>query len=239
MSDNKQKGVTIITSTIRSSFINNLIGNFERQQWGVKELIIIVNNNSISLKPYQRKAAKVNNVRVYRMDQSNTLGACLNYGVSLANYDYIAKFDDDDYYSPYYIKEAMGIFAKKNADVVGKRTCFFFFPHRSKLLLRRVPLKASGRSNIIAGPTIMFHKRVFNKVSFSTRLYQGCDVHFTKKCLRKGYSVYTTSPYNFVSIRRSNRLSHTWKVSDQTLLSHRKAEIITTSNFKKYIIKPV
>jgi len=156
MSDNEQQGVTIITPTIRMPFIDNLLENYERQQWNTKELIIIVNHNGIDLKQYVQKAADYSNVRVFRVNQRKNLGACLNYGVSLAKYNYIAKFDDDDYYSPYYIPEAMEIFAEKKADVVGKRTTYFFFPHLSKLLLRQSSLPAKSRSTIIAGPPLCF-----------------------------------------------------------------------------------
>jgi len=238
-SSNPKEGVSIITSTIRKSFIHNLFQNYNRQQWPVKELIIIVNKNNIKLHSYRKLAARYNQVRIYRMDESYNLGACLNYGASLAKYDYIAKFDDDDYYSPYYLEEAMALFTAKDADVVGKRTTYFYFPHRSKLLLRRASIKAGCPSTIIAGPTIMFHKRIFKKVSFSPNIQQGSDVHFIKSCLRKGARIYTTTSYNFVSIRRANRYSHTWKISDKQLLSHRRAVVIDTKDYKSFITKPI
>jgi glycosyltransferase involved in cell wall biosynthesis len=175
------------------------------------------------------------NVRVYRVDESRNLGACLNYGVARARYDYIAKFDDDDYYSPSYLDEAMLLFSKKKADVIGKRSCYFFFPHRSILLLRKTTVKPYGRCRRIAGPTIMFHKRVFKKVSFSTKVVAGSDARFVQACLNKGFKVFTTSSYNFAAMRRANRKSHTWKVSEQQLLASKNATIIRTSEFKPHV----
>ena len=232
-------GVTIITPTIRSEYIHHIFQNYARQKWDAKELIIIINNNDIHRSLYEDAAAHYENVRIYRVDQSKNLGACLNYAVSRAKYNYIAKFDDDDYYSPYYIPEAMLLFASYNADIVGKRSCYFYFPQRSVLLLRKASFKPYRRCAKIAGATIMFHKRVFQKVSFTTRVVQGSDVYFIRACLRKGYRLYTTSPYNFVAYRRSNSNSHTWKVTAKQLLSAKNATIIHTANFKKYSDKPL
>lgn len=231
------EGVSIITSTIRPEHIHHIFLNFARQTWNKKELIIIVNKNSISLNPYKQKALQYSNVSVYRADQQKNLGACLNYGVSKAKYNYIAKFDDDDYYSPYYLSEAMHLFASSKADVVGKRSCYFFFPHRSKLLLRKTSVPPFNRCKKIAGATIMFHRKVFEKVQFAKNVHQGTDVRFVRACLNNGYRLYTTTPYNFVAYRRVNNLSHTWKVTDKQLLTDKNASIIRTSDFKPYIIK--
>ncbi|NIK77612.1 glycosyltransferase involved in cell wall biosynthesis [Paenibacillus castaneae] len=234
MLNNAEVGVTIITSTIRPKLVEQVFNNYARQKWKSKELIIIINKNDIQMKRYEQKAKQYQNVRIYRMDEQKNLGECLNFGVSQAKYDYIAKFDDDDYYSPNYILESMHLFTHSKADVVGKRTCYFYFPHRSTLLLRRTSVPPYSPCVRIAGGTIMFHKRVFHHVRFSTQVYQGSDVRFVNACLKKGYHVYTTSSYNFVGIRRANRKSHTWKVSDKKLLSTKNAKIIHTTNFKKH-----
>ncbi|MFC5650043.1 glycosyltransferase [Paenibacillus solisilvae] len=233
----ENNGVTIVTSTIRPEYTDEIFHNYARQKWSAKELILIINNNNISMDLFKEKAQQFDHVRIYRVDQSKNLGACLNFAVARANFNYIAKFDDDDYYSPDYIHEAMLLFTSSNADVIGKRSCYFYFPHRSVLLLRKTSVKPYGQCSRIAGATIMFHKRVFQKVSFNPRVVQGSDALFIQACLRKGYSIYNTSPYNFVAFRRPNRNSHTWKVTDTQLLSSKNASIIHTTEFKEFIDK--
>lgn len=239
MPANPNTGVTIITSTIRTEHMTDIFENYNRQEWPAKELIVTVNDNDIALLPYKELAQQYDNVRVFRVDGRLNLGACLNYAVARARYRYIAKFDDDDYYSPHYLDEAMFLFSKKNADVVGKRSCYFFFPHRSVLLLRKTTVKPYGRCRRIAGATIMFHKRVFKKVSFSTKLVAGSDARFVQDCLKQGFKVFTTSSYNFAAYRRANRKSHTWKVSEQQLLSSKGATIIRTADFKPYVDRTI
>ncbi|WP_127530325.1 glycosyltransferase family 2 protein [Paenibacillus kobensis] len=235
MSANAHAGVTIVTSTIRKKLMLNLFDNYDRQEWPVKELIVVINDNSIAMGPYKELARKYDNVRIFRVNERNNLGACMNYAVARASYGYIAKFDDDDYYSPHYLNESMRLFLRKKADVVGKRSCYFFFPHRSLLLLRKTTVKPNSRCRRIAGATIMFRKKVFKKVAFSTKVVAGADVRFVQGCLKRGFKVFTASSYNFAAYRRPNRQSHTWQISEQRLLASKGASIIRTNNFKPYV----
>jgi hypothetical protein len=129
----------------------------------------------------------------------------------------------------------MLVFTKKNADVVGKNTTYFFFPHRSLLLLRKPTAKPYGRCRRIAGPTIMFRKKVFKRVAFSSKVVAGSDARFVQACLKHGFKVFTASSYNFAQNRRSNRKSHTWKISERQLLASKGAAIIRTKDFKPHV----
>lgn len=48
------------------------------------------------------------------------MGECFNNAVNIANGDYIAKMDDDDYYGEYYILDAINAFKYSGADIIGK-----------------------------------------------------------------------------------------------------------------------
>ncbi|NIK72318.1 glycosyltransferase [Paenibacillus sp. BK720] len=235
MSAADARGVTIITSTMRPQLMNQIFQNYARQDWSNKELIIIVNKDNAGLQPYQNKAKAYSNVRVFRMPESSKLGACLNYGASLAKHDYIAKFDDDDYYGANYIPEAMSMFQTSKADIVGKLEIYYFFPHRSTLMLRKRSASWYAPVSKVAGATIMFHKRVLEKVSFNTKVRQGSDVRFIKGALNHKFRVYTTSPYNFAAMRRADRSSHTWKITDRNLLNSKGAIITRTTQYRKRV----
>jgi cellulose synthase/poly-beta-1,6-N-acetylglucosamine synthase-like glycosyltransferase len=233
---NAKRGVTIITSTIRPQYMANVFLNYQRQLWGPKELIIILNKDSLRMADYRRIARKYRNVRVYRVPQHKTLGQCLNFGVNKAKYTHIAKFDDDDYYGPHYIPEAMAMFSNPKADIVGKLKIYYYFPHKRMLALRNRKARAFAPSKTIAGATIVFRKKVFRHVKFA-RALKGSDQIFLTACRRKGFKIYTTSVYNFVAFRRANRLSHTWNISDKLLLGNN-SRTFRTSQFASYINKP-
>ncbi|MCM3631550.1 glycosyltransferase [Paenibacillus glycanilyticus] len=235
MSAAEARGVTIITATMRPQHINQLFQNYSRQDWENKELIIIVNKDKAGLAQYQNKAKSYPNVRIFRMPESSKLGACLNYAASQAKHDYIAKFDDDDYYGSNYIPEAMAMFQTSKADIVGKLEIYYYFPHRSTLMLRKRSATWYSPASKVAGATIMFHKRVLEKVSFNTEVRQGSDVRFIKRALQQKFRVYTTSPYNFAAMRRADRTSHTWKITDKNLLRSKGAVIRKTGVYRKHV----
>lgn len=228
----KQQGVSIITCTKRHNFINNLFQNYTRQRHPKKELIIIVNNDSIPLEPYQRLAKKNPSIRVYRMAGRESLGACLNYAFSKTKYSYIAKFDDDDYYAPYYLKDSLQALQKANADVVGKRAHYMYL-RGSKTLILRFSQDENRSVNRLPGATLFMKRNVLNKVQFPHRNV-GEDDLFCLRSKQQGYKVYSAGKYNFVAIRRKNSSSHTWVISDKKLLAHHK-RIPNVQNYKKFV----
>ncbi|WP_246070489.1 glycosyltransferase [Paenibacillus kobensis] len=227
-------GVTIITPTIRPQYMKRVLSNYARQQWENKELIIVLNGNRMNMQRYLQAAEQYSGIHVIRLPASSTLGDCLNDATAIACYPYIAKFDDDDYYGPGYLAEAMDTFEKTGADVVGKTSFFFYFPHRRQLLLRERPVQPYEETNRIAGATIMFRRNVLETVSFGKRK-QGSDVQFIQDCLRSGLSVRTSSAYNFAAFRRADRQSHTWKVTERKLFTDPRTKVFRTDDYWKIV----
>gem|GEM_PF-6125471 len=104
------------------------------------------------------------------------------------------------------------------------------------LLLRRKSALPYYPCRRIAGATIMFHRRVFKVIQFE-RVPRGTDARFLLACRKRGFSMYSTSRYNFAAIRRLNVHSHTWRISEQELLSEKNKQIIHTKLYKKYVNK--
>lgn len=227
-------GVSIITCTKRPNYIGNLLKNYNTQLWSKKELIIVLNNDSMDLKRYRNMCKSYKSISVYQLPQSATLGKCLNLATRKAKYNYVAKFDDDDYYAPRYIQEIMQAFARTNADVVGKLTIFTYLQHR-KLLLLCYPNKENQFVHRVGGGTITFKKRLFQYVKFPD-ITLGEDVQFQRLCRAKGFKIYSTSRYNFAGIRRQNSTGHTWRISDRSLIQAHKI-VATTSNYRAFCNK--
>lgn len=230
--DMKQQGVSIITCTNRQGFLGNLIGNYIRQNHSKKELVIIVNDNKTPLAPYKLLAQKHRNIKVFRKPGHCSLGACLNYAVKKTKYSYIAKFDDDDYYAPYYLKDCLQVFQRTQADVIGKRSHYMYLRGSQKLILR-FPNEEFRPADKLPGATLVFKRKVFNKVRFPNQNV-GEDDLFCLRSRGKGYRVYSGGKYNFAAIRRKNSSGHTWIISDQELLAHHKV-IPNVKNYKRFV----
>ncbi|URN94069.1 MAG: glycosyltransferase family 2 protein [Candidatus Pristimantibacillus lignocellulolyticus] len=227
-------GVSIITCTNNPDFLMNIFNNYQKQIYTKKELIIIINKDSISLKEWKKKAANYPNVSVYKVAERVSLGQCLNSGISKAKYPLIAKFDNDDFYSPYYLREQVKALLRTGSSVVGKHACLVYLSASKKLVIRS-PFEKNKTVDFIQGGTILFRKKILKNVRFSN-LTVGEDVKFLKDCSKKGYRIYATTPTNYVYIRRKNKSTHTWQVNDNEFL-HGGKPVAVTTNFRQYAVR--
>ncbi|WP_123040219.1 glycosyltransferase family 2 protein [Cohnella candidum] len=230
----RKYGVSIVTCTNRPEFFTNLLKNYKNQRYRNKELIIVLNNDSMHLDDYRDKVAQYPNVSVYQLPESVSLGRCLNHGIAHAKLPLIAKFDDDDYYSPYYLLEQVKALVRKRSDVVGKHACLVYVAAKKKLIIRS-PSQKNKFLTFVQGGTILFRMRVFKKVRFANRTV-GEDVKFLRSCRKKGFKVYATSPFNYVYIRRKNKKSHTWKANDRFYLAGSR-HVAKTQQFRRIAIR--
>jgi len=212
----------------------NILNNYKNQLYSRKELIIIINKDSINLNEWKKKAASYPNVTVYKIAERVSLGQCLNAGISKAKYPLIAKFDNDDFYSPYYLREQVKALLRTGSPVVGKHACLVYLTASKKLVIRS-PYEKNKSVDFVQGGTILFRKSIIKKVRFSD-LSVGEDVKFLKDCAKKGYTIYATTPTNYVYIRRKNKSTHTWQVSDNEFL-HGGKPVAVTTNYRQYAVR--
>jgi len=230
------EGISVIICTKRQRYIENVFENYDAQTWKLKELIIILNHDKMNIGKYRRRARKSKNVSVYQLPEHTSLGECLNFGVDNSMYNYVAKFDDDDYYAPDYLTDSMQAFQKTNADIVGKRTHYVYL-EASNILLLLNPKNENNFVSTLPGATLVIRKAVFNQVRFSKRDL-GEDSKFCRDCVKLGLKMFSDHKYNFVAIRRENADGHTWPITEQRLIS--KSNVLITlfsRNFREYVTK--
>ncbi|MEH7375147.1 glycosyltransferase [Neobacillus drentensis] len=224
--------VTVVTSTNRENMLERVIENFTRQNVQEKELIIILNKNEMK----RENLACLPNISVFQLDEKKTLGECLNFGFEQARYEIVAKFDDDDYYSPDYLDHALQILKETGANVVGKAGIYVYFK-KDKLLTTFRPrmhsLFLKNNRVFLAGGTLVFKKDVLVKVQFHA-LNSGEDVQFQKDCLNQKLTLYSGSLDDYVLIRYQENHQHSWLVLDETFQKHCK-RIVVTDSFEEYV----
>jgi hypothetical protein len=229
--------VSIIACTIRDNMMDNLFANYSRQVWKEKQLIIILNNDEMKIDNWKKKAEKYDNVSIYQLPEEKTLGECLNFGVEKSQYEICAKFDDDDFYSPYYLSEAMAVFNSTNAQLIGKGVSFMYFEEDNLLTLYKIGRENKAGKSSLKGGTLMFRKNLFPGLKFPSRQGSGTDSHFVRACKRENVKIYTTSRYNYVYIRR-NQDTHTYKKSN-TKLKAKSKEIGKFKDFTSKVTKEI
>jgi glycosyltransferase involved in cell wall biosynthesis len=212
--------------------LERVMGNFTRQNVPEKELIVILNKNNMNLESLAAKPY----IRVFQLDEKKTLGECLNFGFAQARYEVVAKFDDDDYYSPDYLGHALQVLKETGADVVGKAGIFVYFKQDRLLTTFRPRMHSSFlKSNrvFLAGGTLVFKKDVLEKVQFQA-LNSGEDVQFQKDCQSQKLLLYSGSLNDYVLIRYQVNHQHSWQVPDETFQKHCK-RVAVTEAFEEYV----
>lgn len=200
---------SVITVTKRENCINQIISNYTRQVVSNKELIIIINNDSLNISQYNNLISKLNNIHIYKLPQSTTLGECLNFGVKHSKNNIISKFDDDDYYGPLYLQEVETIFSNIKCDIVGKSKVYMYFERFHELRVKHIGLE-NEFTNKVMGSTLCFKRTVFDYVSFRKINLQE-DKWFNVDCIKNNYKIYSSSSYNHIVFKHLNNDEHTFK----------------------------
>lgn len=232
--------VSIITVTQRKHFCENVFNNYKRQRYKDKELIIILNDDAMDIDNWQNKAQESENVRVFQLESRITLGECYNFAIPKAKYDYIAKFDDDDYYSPYYLEEAVKGLQVSGADMIGKSTIFIYYLSNQVLTLfneKKEFIELCREEELyekyLVGATFVFKKELFPNVMFE-KVNDGEDTLFLKACLNRGFKLFSTSKYNYVYIRYPNIRHHTSTFPEHKLFQ-KSIALKRIDSFQEYV----
>ncbi|WP_172674123.1 glycosyltransferase [Syntrophomonas palmitatica] len=227
-------GVSVITCTHRQVYLDRLLENYLRQIYPLKELIIVVNNDNIDIADWQYKASPYADIRIFRLEGNTSLGECYNFAVEQSQYNYIAKFDDDDYYAPQCLADAMLAFLDCDADIIGKLCRYVYFESSSTLALCGSGLEHMPAQYVV-GATMVFKKHIFKRVRFRN-ITAGEDSEFQNDCLANGYKIFSIDKYNYVTIRHPDTETHTFNFDDMSYLAQCEF-VANTNNFKPYITR--
>lgn len=210
-------GVSVITCTNLPNSLDNILNNFLRQNLDIKELLIIINNNTIDENKWKSKVSKYDNIKIFKLNENISLGRCLNFGIDKANYEIISKFDDDDYYGPKYLSDTIKYFDSTEAKVIGKGATFVYVVDK-KILTIRNPHEENKYTHFVNGSTLTFKKNIFNRIRFQDKNIAE-DIHFCQDCIKNGIKIYSCNRFHHVYFRNPSLNSHTWKIDDDEFLN--------------------
>jgi len=227
-------GVSIITCVHRPTYIDRVFANYLAQEYLHKELLIVLNNDSMSSAEWELHASHYPGIRVFRLPEGTPLGSCYNFGIEQSRYNYLAKFDDDDYYAPQYLLSSMLAFNEYDADIIGKTARFVYFETISTLAFMAPNLEFTNVPYVV-GATLVFKKDVWAQVRFRD-ITRGEDTEFQNDCLDKGCKIFSIDRYNYVTIRHPDTVEHTFVIDDISYLALGEF-VAKTDDFKPYIIR--
>lgn len=229
--------ISVIACTNREEFINNIIHNFQKQKLKDKELVLILNSNKIDYDITNRMLKGMYiNYKLFQFSNKTSLGECLNKGIRAANYDLVAKMDDDDFYGPGYLQEAYSILNQTDADLVGKSSFYIYFNKTRELRLYNPNHENCWIVNkgdrhykteyFLSGATLVFKKKIFNQVTFPA-INLGEDSAFQQLCFNNKLKIYSLSKDHYAYIRYEKLSHHTSKISEEIL--KRRSNFVSTN----------
>ncbi|PJI10395.1 glycosyltransferase family 2 protein [Clostridium sp. CT7] len=209
-------GISIIVCTNKIKYINNIFANYDRVSYPKKEMIIILNKNNLNLNKYRKMSKLFKDIRVIQKPENISLGQCLNCGVNIAKYNYIAKVDDDDYYGKNYLIDEINSLSYSKADVVGKASFFIYYENYKKVEIM-YPDGSEKYIPRIAGSTLLGKKNIFKRVKFRD-VDLAEDAGFMEDCCRIGIKIYSCNKFNYLYFKHKSLNDHTWKISAESLM---------------------
>ena len=214
--------VSVVTCTNRPHMSDRIVENISRQIYNNIELILIVqgflSQEVDTLRSsLHTKAKNIKKIKIIIDNTHSTLGERFNNAADIANGEYLAKMDDDDYYFENYLSDMLIPFSFGDYAMVGKRELFMYLSE-SKKLIRRNNGQKHQESQFVAGPTFVIKKSIFDIFRFEQR-NTGEDSSFLRRLIANNYRVYAADPFNFIQFRGLYNQKHTWKVDDDYFLS--------------------
>ena len=209
-------GVSVVMPVMRPRNVVRAVANFARQSHPDKELLLVLNNAHFDRDHIRETVRSVEHVQVLEMPGAPTLGACLNEGVRLASGWYVAKMDDDDHYGAEYLSDLVLAARFSGAEITGKATYYAYVESRDVMALRVVESEHAWVSGV-TGATLFVERDVLARVPFRN-VGASEDLFFARDARSAGCRAYSADRFNYVMVRRRDRASHTWKMSDDRFL---------------------
>ena len=214
---NDSPKVSIICATNRDKTLTHLLEQVSKQSYRNLELVVLGHGLDFS-DDLQSKAEKLGipEIKILHRPTEATLGDCLNSLIEATTGDVVAKFDDDDYYFPNYIRDQLNILRVTKADLVGKSSIYFYLRDRD-LMAHRWPDKSHMWTDFVAGATLFGWKSIFSSTPFRS-LQSGEDSQFLRDVKARNYNIYSSDSFNYIAVRGTGQ--HTWRISDWEVLAY-------------------
>jgi len=213
--------VSIVAVTSRPEYLEHLLKSFEVQAHSNKELVLILNDKCWKTSLVKERVKDIPNVIVDDTCLKESLGVCLNRGVELSSGEFIAKFDDDDFYGSQYLSDQLLVFTFSNADIVGKHS-FFYYDSRLNFTGLKYPGMEFKKTYFLKGGTLLFRKDVATTTKFRDLGWRqsGEDTFFLRDSAKRGCQLISSDPFNFVFRRHLDLSIHTFASPDARFLSN-------------------
>lgn len=205
--------VAIVCVSMRPHLLDAVVANIARQRDVDLEVLFVANAPNFDMRRVETAFASIERAVVIRPPARTTLGASLNRAMDMTDARFVAKFDDDDLYGPYFLADSLRAHGYAGAGVVGKHSYYARLVATGATHLR-FPGNEFRYSGTLAGGTLVLDRDRIGDQRFDD-VSLGEDRAFLAQLHRRGFSTFSADRFNFVQMRTG---SNTWAVDDETFL---------------------
>jgi hypothetical protein len=153
------------------------------------------------------------------LDDTMNLGQVLNALTDRVDRPLVAKWDDDDWYSPDHLADLVLALDYSGASLVGKAAEFIYL-EALDLTIRRFTTGAETFSSTIAGGALLTSTLDLARFRWA-EVPRQVDRRLIEAMAEQGLASYRTHGFGYVLRRRGHDLGgHTWNVDDAYFLRH-------------------
>lgn len=209
----RQPRISILMSTMRPQLIDRIADNIGGQSHANLEAIISLQGYSAAERERLANCLKQRNpalpLTFLESPAEMALGARYNKMAALATGEYLAKFDDDDFYFQNYLSDLILPFAYTDAGIVGKLACFYYFQENDETWWRSWG-RIHAFVDLVTGATMLWRRDISKAIRFQETNH-GEDTNFQRAAQAKGIRIYSADPFNYVIARSVNLAEHTYR----------------------------
>lgn len=165
--------------------------------------VVVVCDASQREEEVRRVFSTHRHLTVLMSSPQTSLAQATNLALASTAADIIAKFDDDDYYGPNYLADALLAFDYSVAAVVGKASHFVHLEASNQLFYYHQGYDYQF-TNHLHGATLVWDRRRTGHLSFPEQDIDA-DVGFLAQVRRSGGRLLSLDPFNFVHCRYASK----------------------------------
>ncbi len=200
--------ISVVLCTRRTGFLEFAVSQIARQRDVELELVLTLHGVAAEQPAVKSALAAFDKpVTVVEVPGDVPFGLALNRGIAHASGQYVAKWDDDDWYGPEFLSDMLLAHTYSGADLVGCLSQLVYLEQIDLTVLRRGG-ESERESRYISGGTLVMHRHVFDAVGGFRPLRRHVDSGLLRAIEAAGGRIYRTHGLGYMLHRRAT--DHTW-----------------------------
>lgn len=192
-------GVSVISIVDNHNYLEEIIENYNRQNYMNRELIVILRYDDANIEALVLKNYLQNDVIFINSSKNKKVSECLIDATAQSKYNIIAIFDKNAFYGSNYLSELVNLCRAKDVSVIGKTKYYVNLKSSGVLAVSKKGIE-NNYVDYVYGPTLSFRKEVIGEVKF-VESELGIEKQFCIDCSNKGFKIYSSDRNSFVFIK--------------------------------------